>query len=86
MGFHGRHYTVISEHPVQGFRNRFDIGNGHNGFGVTITLLFLLLSRTFFHSTTPSCCYVKPEGSIADDARPCGIEINLQVNPQISLL
>ena len=32
------------------------------------------------------CCHVTPEGSTDDDSRSLGIQIDLQVNPQIAVL
>ena len=60
MGFHGHRYTMIPEHPAQGFRNSVDGWNGHCGFGVPVTpssfvlalppcFLLSILSRTLLY-------------------------------------
>ena len=48
MEFHGHHYTMVMEQLAMGFRNPFDIRNGHCSSGIPISLLnFLLSSNTF---------------------------------------
>ena len=43
MRLHGCRYTMMLAHPAQGFRDSFDVGNGHCGLSVHVTILFLLL-------------------------------------------